>query len=225
MDSKQIEQVLKLVTNNETAEKREAALRKAARLLKMHLRAARAMKDEAKRTETPDRFQRIANEIRANAAWRKQLAGDWSDEQDALQAIAKKFDGEYVSTGGGIYVVLIALGSHDCMGVSAECICRYHSAKAASAYEIFWEHDNDPSEGIVSLCGDEAAQGEAAQYAALLRSKLSEIRDSAMELQATLEFAHGGDVKENDVWKFAGEVVRHAEEIMANKRGELSLPE
>lgn len=178
------------------------------------------MKD--KRTET--KFQMIASEIKANAAWRKLLAGDWSDEQEALQAIAKKFGGEYTATGGGIYVVLISLGEQDCMGVSAECCCKYHSEKAASAYEIFWEHDNDPSEGIVSLC-DATDASEAEQYAALLREKVSQIRDSAMELEATLEFAHGRDVKENDVWQFADRTVRYAEEIMGNKRGELDLPE
>jgi RecA/RadA recombinase len=42
MNREQIEQVLKLVTNNETAEEREAALGEAARLLKQHLGAARA---------------------------------------------------------------------------------------------------------------------------------------------------------------------------------------
>jgi hypothetical protein len=174
-----------------------------------------------KRTET--KFQMIASEIKANAAWRKLLAGDWSDEQEALQAIAKKFGGEYTATGGGIYVTIIPLGEHDCMGVSAECCCKYYSEKAASAYDIFWEHDNDPSEGIVSMC-DATDASEAEQYAALLRSKLSEIRDSAMELMATLEFSRR-DVAENELWQWAGRTVKDAEEIMKNGKGELSLPE
>ena len=42
MNGEQIEQILKLVTNNQTAEKREAALREAARLLELHLKAEKA---------------------------------------------------------------------------------------------------------------------------------------------------------------------------------------
>jgi len=66
----------------------------------------------------------------------------------------------------------------------------------------------------------------AAQYERMLRAKLSAIRDEAMELQAMLEFAHGGDdAADDDVWKFSDRTVRHAEEILTNCRGELSLPE
>ena len=42
MNDKQIEQVLRLVTNNETAEEREQAMSEAARLLNQHLGTARA---------------------------------------------------------------------------------------------------------------------------------------------------------------------------------------
>lgn len=62
-------------------------------------------------------------------------------------------------------------------------------------------------------------------YEKLLRAKLAAIRDQAMEVQATLEFVHSGDALEDNVWQFADRTVRHAEEIMANTRGELSLPE
>jgi hypothetical protein len=62
-------------------------------------------------------------------------------------------------------------------------------------------------------------------YEKLLRAKLAVIRDEAMELQAALEFVHGGDALADDVWQFADRTVRHAEEIMTNSRGELSLPE
>ncbi len=65
----------------------------------------------------------------------------------------------------------------------------------------------------------------AAQYETLLRRKLAAIRDAAMELQAALEFAHGGDALDDEVWKFSDRTVRHAEEIMRNQRGELCLPE
>ena len=65
----------------------------------------------------------------------------------------------------------------------------------------------------------------AAQYERLLRRKLAEIRDAAMELEATLEFVHGGDAVDDRVWQFADRTVRHAEEIMTNTRGELSLPD
>jgi hypothetical protein len=62
-------------------------------------------------------------------------------------------------------------------------------------------------------------------YEKLLRTKLKSIRDEAMELQAALEFVHGGDALGDSVWQFADRTVRHAEEIIANTRGELSLPE
>jgi hypothetical protein len=113
MNGKQIEQVLKLITNNETAEEREQALSEAARLLKEHLGTARA-----------------------------------------------------------------------------------------------------PHSGA-----------RAAQYERMLRSKVAAIRDDAMELQAVLEFAHRGDATDDAVWQFADHTLRHAEEIMRNTKGELSLPE
>jgi hypothetical protein len=62
-------------------------------------------------------------------------------------------------------------------------------------------------------------------YEKLLRAKLAVIRDEAMELQAALEFVHGDDALEDSVGQFADRTVRHSEEIMANTRGELSLPE
>jgi hypothetical protein len=62
-------------------------------------------------------------------------------------------------------------------------------------------------------------------YEKLLRAKLAAIREEAMELQAALEFVHGGDALDDAVWQFADRTVRHAEEIMRNRRGELSLPE
>lgn len=62
-------------------------------------------------------------------------------------------------------------------------------------------------------------------YEKLLRAKLAAIRDEAMELEATLEFVHGGDALDDEVWKFSDRTVRHAEEIMRNTKGELSLPE
>jgi hypothetical protein len=65
----------------------------------------------------------------------------------------------------------------------------------------------------------------SAQWEKLLRAKLAAIRDKAMELQATLEFAHRGDVKQDAVWLLASRTVRDAEEIMANQNRELSLPE
>jgi hypothetical protein len=65
----------------------------------------------------------------------------------------------------------------------------------------------------------------AALYEKSLRAKLAAIRDQAMEVQATLEFVHGGGALDDAVWLFADRTVRHAEEIMRNTRGELSLPE
>jgi hypothetical protein len=62
-------------------------------------------------------------------------------------------------------------------------------------------------------------------YERLLRAKLAIIRDEAMELRAVLEFVHCGDALDDSVWQFADRTVRHAEEIMRNARGELSLPE
>jgi hypothetical protein len=46
---------------------------------------------------------------------------------------------------------VIPLGPHDAMGVTSECICRYYNAKATSTEDVFWEPENDTSEGMVSL--------------------------------------------------------------------------
>ena len=63
----------------------------------------------------------------------------------------------------------------------------------------------------------------AAKWEMLLRGKLAEIRDAAMELAATIEFAHRGDATDDEVWKFAVRTVDHAEEILTNSRGELDV--
>jgi hypothetical protein len=70
-----------------------------------------------------------------------------------------------------------------------------------------------------------ANRDRRAAHETLLRAKLAEIRDAAMELQAALEFAHRGDVTEDGVWQFASRTIKHAEEILTNQYGELSLPE
>jgi hypothetical protein len=98
------------------------------------------------------KFARIADEIKTNKRWRKLLAGDWREEQRALEQIAKRYGGENTHTGGNIYVVLVPLSPHDVMAVSAEAMCRYHDEKLTDAYEIFWEPDNYISESAVSLC-------------------------------------------------------------------------
>ena len=105
--------------------------------------------------EKPDaKFQRIAGEIKANADWRALLAGTYADETRALEEIAQHYSGENTATGGGIYVVLIPLGPHDCMGITAEVVCRYSNLKATSMEQVFWEPTNDTSEGCVSLVED-----------------------------------------------------------------------
>lgn len=66
----------------------------------------------------------------------------------------------------------------------------------------------------------------AVQWEKLLRSKLAAIRDEAMELSAILEFSKAVDHAPSDgIYDFAQRTVRHAEEIMTNSQGELSLPE
>jgi hypothetical protein len=37
------------------------------------------------------------------------------------------------------------------MGVTGECICRYHNSKATTIGDVFYEPENDTSEGCVSL--------------------------------------------------------------------------
>ena len=80
------------------------------------------------------------------------LAGTYADELKALDEIAKRYGGENTHTGGNVYVVLIPLSSHDCMGVSPEVICRYTNSKLTEPYDIFWDPENDTSEGAISLC-------------------------------------------------------------------------
>ena len=112
--------------------------------------------------EKPDtKFRRIAQEIVANKDWRKLLAGEHGDEMKALDDIAKHYGGENMNTGGGIYVAVIPLGPHDCMGVSAEAVCRYTNSKATSMEEVFWEPENDTSEGCISLVETTCACGAA----------------------------------------------------------------
>jgi hypothetical protein len=106
------------------------------------------MKDES----VDAKFVRIAAEIVANKRRRKLLAGNWHDEQRALEQIAKHYGGDTWNTGGNFYVAVIPLGPHDCMGVTGECICRYHNSKTTDPYDIFGDPDNDTSEGMVSLC-------------------------------------------------------------------------
>ena len=106
-----------------------------------------------KRDESVDgKFGRIAEEIKANRAWRAMLAGTNADEMQALDEIAKHYEGENWHTGGGIYVAVIPLGPHDCMGVTGEVICRYTNSKAASMEDVFYAPENDTGEGSVSLC-------------------------------------------------------------------------
>lgn len=62
------------------------------------------------------------------------------------------------------------------------------------------------------------------QWKKALRAKLGNVRDEAMELQAMLEFVHGQDAPQDDVWQFASRTVRHAELIMSNPKGELEFP-
>ena len=57
----------------------------------------------------------------------------------------------------------------------------------------------------------------------LLRRKLSEIRDEAMELAAIMEFGYRGDCTETPLWQLAAEIIRKTEEAMQNKIGELDV--
>lgn len=98
------------------------------------------------------RFARIAGEIKTNADWRALLAGTYDDEMVALEEIAKKYAGEVWQTGGGIYVAVLPLGPHDCIGVTGEVIAHYFNSKATCVEDVFYEPENDTSEGCVSLC-------------------------------------------------------------------------
>jgi hypothetical protein len=69
-----------------------------------------------------------------------------------IDEIAKHYGGETRRhTGGNIYVAVLPLGPHDAMGVTREYICHYHGTTATSTEEVFYEPDNDSSEGAVSL--------------------------------------------------------------------------
>ena len=105
------------------------------------------------------KFRRIADEIVANKTWRKLLAGEYADELEALAEIAKHYGGESWNTGGGIYVAVIPLGPHDCIGITGETVCRYHNSQATSVEDVFYEPENDTSEGCVSLVGTICACG------------------------------------------------------------------
>lgn len=106
------------------------------------------MKDEA----VDAKFARLAEEIKTNASWRAMLAGTYEDEMLALEEIANHYGGEVWNTGGNIYVAVVPLGPHDCMGVTGEVICRYTNSKSTDMEEIFYEPENDTGEGSVSLC-------------------------------------------------------------------------
>ncbi len=107
--------------------------------------------------ETPDAmFVRIAAEIKGNADWRRLLAGD--DDLNALEQIAAHYEGKTLDTGGHCIVALVSLGEHDCMGVTGEVICHYRNSKATSVEDIFWEPENEPNEGAVSLLDDEGGR-------------------------------------------------------------------
>lgn len=106
-----------------------------------------------------EKFKRIAAEIKANPDWRALLAGTRADELAALEEIANHYEGgQTLDTGGNCIVALIALGEHDCMGLSSEVICYYRNSKASSIEDIFWEPENDPNEGAVSLLDDEGGR-------------------------------------------------------------------
>jgi hypothetical protein len=97
------------------------------------------------------KFSRIAAEIKANADWRALLAGTGADVLAALDEIAKRYSGENTNTGGGIYVVLIALTPHDVMAVSSEAMSRYHDDELTDPYDIFSKPENFVRESAISL--------------------------------------------------------------------------
>ncbi len=113
------------------------------------------MKDET----VEAKFARIADEIKTNTDWRALLAGTYDDELTALDEIAKHYGGESWHTGGNIYVAVIPLGPHDAMGVTAEVVCRYTNSKATSMEDVFWEPENNTSDGSISLLGTTCACG------------------------------------------------------------------
>jgi hypothetical protein len=102
-----------------------------------------------------EKFARIAEEIKGNLDWRAMFRGTHHDELVALDEIAKRYGGECWNTGGGIYVAVLPLGPHDCMGVTGEVICRYHNSRATCMADVFDEPENETSEGCVSLLDDE----------------------------------------------------------------------
>jgi hypothetical protein len=107
------------------------------------------------------KFRRIADEIVKNRKWRRLLAGEYADELRALDEIAKHYGGESWNTGGGIYVAVIPIGPHDALGVTGEVICHYHNSKAACVEDVFWDAENDTSEGCISLIETKCACGAA----------------------------------------------------------------
>ena len=50
-----------------------------------------------------------------------------------------------------IYVAVLPLGPHDAMGVTGECVCRYHNSRAASIEDVFYEPENDTATDAISL--------------------------------------------------------------------------
>jgi hypothetical protein len=106
-----------------------------------------------------EKFVHIAAEIKGNADWRALLKGTRADELQALDEIAAHYEGgQTLNTGGNCIVALIPLGPHDCMGVTGGVICHYRNSKAASVEDIFWEPENHPNEGAVSLLDDEGGR-------------------------------------------------------------------
>jgi hypothetical protein len=109
------------------------------------------LKEKPKGETLDEKFRRIADEIVVNKKWRKLLAGEYADEMKALDEIAKHYGGENWQTGGGIYVAVIPLRPHDAIGVTGEVVCRYHNSQATCVEDVFYEPENDTSEGMVSL--------------------------------------------------------------------------
>ena len=154
--------------------------------------------------ETPEKkFQRIAQEIVANKGWRKLLAGEYSEELRALDEIAKHYGGENINTGGNVHVAVVPLGPHDCMGITAEVVCHYVNSKATCVEDIFWEPENDPSEGCVSLvetkcaCSAVMVDGVCSDAACrfnVRESSSNKVWDPRMEFDVLTATIDGGTV-------------------------------
>jgi hypothetical protein len=67
----------------------------------------------------------------------------------------------------------------------------------------------------------ETRESAVARVDDLLRGKLAEVRDAAMELSAILEFAKPDGVAADPLWKFAQNVIEEAEALLpiAHKSG------